>query len=187
MPVGPMPEMKPRIDEDSDGLGFCIPARREVFGFLFLAVWLVITFFGLMFAIPLIAGGEKPRLFLIVWSILWTLGGARAAFTEIWMIAGQERVLLKTRTLLHRYEVFGIGRGREYELARVRNLRVSPVSLPAWWERARSEFWEPGGGVVAFDYGAKTIRFGAALDEAEANMVVSRMKERHSFETGERK
>ena len=33
-------------------------------------------------------------------------------------------------------------------------------------------------GVVAFDYGAKTYRFGYALDDAEANRLVQAIKER---------
>jgi len=33
-------------------------------------------------------------------------------------------------------------------------------------------------GVIAFDYGAKTYRFAAGIDEAEANDLIPKIKER---------
>ena len=38
-----------------------------------------------------------------------------------------------------------------------------------------------GGGLIAFDYGAKTFRFGAGVEEAEAQGIVTRLKSRHAF------
>ena len=37
------------------------------------------------------------------------------------------------------------------------------------------------GSVVAFDYGAKTVRFGASIDEAEGKIIVDRIKERYGL------
>jgi hypothetical protein len=42
-------------------------------------------------------------------------------------------------------------------------------------------FWGIGGGLIAFDYGAKTFRFGASLDEAEAQDIVKELNRRHKF------
>jgi hypothetical protein len=42
-------------------------------------------------------------------------------------------------------------------------------------------FWGIGGGLIAFDYGAKTFRFGASVDESEARDIVSELKAIHAF------
>ncbi len=39
-------------------------------------------------------------------------------------------------------------------------------------------FWGVGGGTIAFDYGAKTYRFGAQLEEAEAKQIIQAVRER---------
>jgi hypothetical protein len=44
----------------------------------------------------------------------------------------------------------------------------------------RSSFgwWLGGNGTVAFDYGARTYRFGRGIDEAEAKQVVAELRPR---------
>ena len=41
--------------------------------------------------------------------------------------------------------------------------------------------WGMGGGVIAFDYGARTVRLGSSLDEAEALLIVRELKAAHRF------
>ena len=38
-----------------------------------------------------------------------------------------------------------------------------------------------GAGAIAFDYGAKTVYVGSGIDEAEGEMIVRRIRERHAF------
>ena len=44
------------------------------------------------------------------------------------------------------------------------------------------QLWGIGGGVIAFDYEARTIRFGAGLDEAEAKEVVTAITQRYRIQ-----
>ena len=37
------------------------------------------------------------------------------------------------------------------------------------------------GGVVAFDYGAHTVRMGGLIDEPEGNMIVHTIQQRYSI------
>jgi hypothetical protein len=68
--------------------------------------------------------------------------------------------------------LFGKGRQKQYDPGQVRGLRVSPPTFSPWdWSFGLS-FWGIGGGVIAFDYGYKTFRFGAGIDEAEARHIV---------------
>ena len=37
-----------------------------------------------------------------------------------------------------------------------------------------------GGGIIAFDYGAKKFNFGTGIDEAEAKKILSEIQQRYS-------
>jgi hypothetical protein len=41
--------------------------------------------------------------------------------------------------------------------------------------------WGTGGSFVAFDYGAKTVRFAASIEEAEASQIVSDLEALHTI------
>ena len=80
-----------------------------------------------------------------------------------------------------RRDVWGFGRTREYDLSHVSSLRVAPAAWnPYDWSGAM-QFWGIGGGPVAFDYGSRTFRFGASVDEAEARDIVNQLRAQHSF------
>ena len=176
-----VPGMRSTIVSEPEGLSINIPARRQILVILFLPFWLVMWLFGEVFVTGMLLTGNGPILFMTVWLAFWTFGGAFAVFAWFWMIAGRERLILKPGLLVHRLEVFGIGRSREYEIAHVQNLRVSPEPQIARSWSAYLRLWGLGGGVIAFDYGAKTIRFAASLDEAEGRMIVTRMKEQYGL------
>jgi hypothetical protein len=57
-------------------------------------------------------------------------------------------------------------RPRVYDCSKIRRLRSSPIA------------WTLPRGTVAFDYGADTIRAGAGISEAEAQMLVDTIKAR---------
>jgi hypothetical protein len=133
---------------------------------------------GEVFAIRELIGGKGPSLFMVTWLTMWTVGGGLAALSWLWMVVGKERLTVKPGLLVHRFELFSLRRTREYDLSQVRNLKVSPESFNPWNMGAGMKMWGLGGGVVAFDYGARTIRVAASVDEAEGRMIVSRIQER---------
>jgi hypothetical protein len=181
MVVAPAPRRSTVLDRP-DGLEIVVPAKRNAFIMLFLFAWLGGWAFGEFSALSgLLRGTDGPVPFLLFWLIGWTAGGGFAAFVFFWMLAGRERIVLRPRVLAIRREIFGLGRTREYDLAHVKNLRVSPaVYDPFGWTGA-ARFWGVGGGLVTFDYGAKAIRLAASIDEPEAAQVVQEMRARHAF------
>jgi hypothetical protein len=76
--------------------------------------------------------------------------------------------------LTMRREPIGIPLRKGYDLLNVRNLRVVPFDESLW---SRRDPWTPTG-PLAFDYGARTVRFGAGIDEAEARMIVDSIRTR---------
>jgi hypothetical protein len=164
------------------GLRIVLPARRRWGAAAFLAVWLCGWGFGLAAVLGELLGqgvqGERslvPALFLVVWLAGWSVGGAVAAWAAAWNVAGREVVTVTGTRLTVRREVLGIGRTAAYDAAAVRDLRVeAPRSFP--FAPRRWDRWP--GGPIAFDAGGATRRFGAGVDEAEAEQLVAALRAR---------
>jgi hypothetical protein len=77
--------------------------------------------------------------------------------------------------------VLGFGPTRVYDLPKIRNLRISPLPVGVRGRGAAITLSGLAGGVIAFDYEAKTVRLGAWIDFAEAQIIVDRMKQRFAF------
>lgn len=187
-----VPASRATMSESPDGLLITIPAKKNWLVILFLGFWLMGWLFGEVSVIHELIRGHSPNgenlrgsapiagnLFLLGWLGMWTLGGGFAAFVWLWNFAGVERVLLAPSTLATKRTVLGIGPLKEYELRNVSNLRIdagrSNISDRRWPSQMMS------GGRIAFDYGAKTYRFGVGLGESEAQQIVARLKSRHPF------
>ena len=161
------------------GYEIVIPARRHLFVVLFLSVWLCGWAVGWTAAASELFSTEeivKVDLFLAFWLTLWTIGGVAAVFALFWSLAGRQVVTLGPATLTIAHRLARFGRSREYDLEHVSNLRVSPLAYSADDVRARA--WGFGGGSIAFDYGAATVRFGGAVEDAEAQMLVDELVRR---------
>lgn len=132
--------------------------------------------------VPLITG-KGPSLVLLAWLVAWTIGGGFAALVWFWMVAGKERVTFGAGSVVRRYEIFGVGRRYECDRSHVKNLRAAFTPHNPWDFASGIRMWGIGGGVISFDYGARTIRFGGALDDAEGRMIVQRILERYPIPT----
>lgn len=170
--VAPYPD-RATLTPTRDGLEVVIPSRKNAFLIVFLLFWLCGWLFGEVLAIrQLLAGTAGAPGFLAVWLLGWTAGGGVALVTWLWNVAGRETLRLGPRTLVHFRGVGGLGLTREYDTAQVSGLRVSPLYV------LRRSFTFPGvgGGAIAFDYGARTLRVGGGVDEAEAGRIVAALK-----------
>lgn len=174
-----IPKARHTLIEHADSVEAIIPAKRNVFLIAFLSFWLVGWAFGEITA-PL-AVFKNPHagafLFIVFWLTLWTVGGAFAIYTWLWMIAGREIVSVSNTALSVKREILGFGRKRSYDITEVKNLRVAPWTINPYDFSAGMKFWGLGGGPIAFDYGAKTFRVGAGLEEAESDQIVQRLKQ----------
>ena len=176
--------MRSKMSEESGVLRVRIPARRNWAIIIFLGVWLSLWAFGELF-LPysvvrgnLARGGGRapPAGFLLFWFAMWTAFGAAALYTWVWNAFGREAIEIDGRTLTVRREPIPFPRRKQYDLLHVRGLRVVPYESYLWW--MRDPFAGMRGGPLAFDYGAKTVRFGAGIDEAEARMVLDSIRTR---------
>jgi len=181
------PVAKPRstILDSPAGLTILVPAKKQWPALLFMCLWLGGWAMGEVAALRQVFFGESqglPDAFLAFWLLGWTAGGLFAISTVLWMLAGSEKITLTPTALLIRKQILGLGSSTSYDLGQITALRVNrnfdqsgnrTGSLPT-----------PGIsklGTVAFDYGAATVRFAAAIEEGEAAMIVQRLTDRYGF------
>jgi hypothetical protein len=111
--------------------------------------------------------------FSVEWLIVWTVGGILAGclwLLVLLMLVGREVIMVSPMSL--DIVIRPIGYVRRYRLTEISNLRV---------EEERREFTEGVSskvGVIVFDYGVSTVRFGLWLEPAEARQIVALLKER---------
>lgn len=186
---------KPRytITESAEGITFRIPSRKNWFMILFLMVWLTGWAIGEVTVIGTLVGGifnafsggapdaasagiaAFGGIFTLVWLCAWTAGGAFAIYAWLWQVKGAEEVSISYDSLVIEKRNPLWNRSKKYRLEEVTDLRVStarPAITSISWGL---EFWGLTGGQLAFDYGAKTVRFGIGLDEAEAKHILQEM------------
>ena len=175
-------EPRAKVGDGPEGLELVIPSKPAIFDVVFLSFWICVWTVVeksevTRFVDKSQGAGGWSRFF---WLLIWTIGGAWAIFAWLWMIAGRERIVLSTNAFIVRREILGVGWTREFDLGQVRNLRVKtelPPEDSKSFGRRRTQLFD---GRIAFDYGPKTFQFGA-VDEAEANDLVSQLKRRHTF------
>ncbi len=169
------------VTDTVQGLRIVIPCRRSWFVIFFLACWILGWAVGEVMVSRQFFNGDVPaegELFMLAWLGIWTVGGAVAIYAWFWQIMGKEIVTLHGQRFTVRRDIGGFGFDKEYDLVQIRDLRVGPVGMNLLDFSSSLQLWGVGGGMIAFDCGARTHRFGASLDEAETKQVVTAIAQR---------
>ncbi|MGC4096157.1 MAG: hypothetical protein QM706_03485 [Nitrospira sp.] len=170
------------ITDTAQGLRVVMPGKRSWFVICFLGFWICGWAVGeVMVPLQLLNGDAPPEgeLFMLTWFGVWTLGGVLAIYALLWQVMGKEIVSMNGQRLTTRRDIGGFGFDKGYDLPQMKDLRIerpqfNPIDLSS-----SLQLWGIGGGVVAFDYGNTSHRFGAGLDETEAKQVVTALKKRY--------
>jgi hypothetical protein len=178
---------KPRakIAEVENAVHIEIPLRPK--DFMAWLAWSLLTAFLLLawsapvaiaFQLTKASPQEKPpRLFTALFITVWLLIAVLLGMAWCQMTFGREIITVTPQELTFWQRPFG--QRRRFRLAEVKNFRVledvfaifaNPMRF--WW------LWHFFPGVLAFDYGAGTVRFGTNLEPAEARQIVALLKER---------
>ena len=119
----------------------------------------------------------NPIPFFIAWLIVWTISFGLMFYMCLWSLIGKEIITLDS-SYLSIVKAFGIwGPSKEYEMVLINKIWADNVYSPYQtmpWPRS----FVFGGGLIVFNYGTKTVRFGAGIDEAEAIQIVEKIKQR---------
>ena len=173
------------ITDTSQGLRIVMPCRRSWFVILFLVFWLCGWAVAEVMVANQFLNGDAPpegEFFMMTWFGVWTVGGVFAIYAWLWQVMGKEMVTVHGQTFITRRDIGGLGFDKEYDLLQMRDLRVGQVGFNPLEFSSSLQLWGVGGGVIAFEYGEKTYRFGAGLDEAEAKQAVTAIKKRYCIQ-----
>jgi hypothetical protein len=132
----------------------------------------VAAFVAVSFGEYVHASGDRSFLDLIVpivGSIILLVFLGFALYVVLWSLFGREIIRVDADTLGIQRRLFWDRQPKDYEIASIRALRVTVVPYdPFHFFRS----FGLAGGPIAFDYGAETVRFGAGIQEAEAEQVL---------------
>ena len=91
------------------------------------------------------------------------------------------------RSVVSRYQLLGFSLPKEYLAAHIHDLRVLPtvVEPEGGWGIRRSpmKLASFNDGVIAFDYGAKTVRIAGGIDEAEGKQIIALIQQRFPYDS----
>lgn len=170
----PIDNGRAKVEQWGSDFKIIIPSKSNLLTTLFLMFWLggwligEVTVITILFKAPL-----AVNFFMVSWLGGWTIGGIAVITTVLWNLFGQEVIYTEDNCLTIANKVLFFVRKKRYDTASIANFRVDREALsrpPYYMRRHYRNFM--GRGVIAFDYGLKTIRFGNALDEVEANYLV---------------
>jgi hypothetical protein len=196
----PMPRIEPfspryTTTEGHDGLTVIIPARRNWLLILVVSFWLTMwVSMGVTVALvalsiasaisTVVAPSAYPFIvFGVLWSLVWLVATFWVLRSVAWSVGGREVVLVNEQALTTQRRIGPWPAGRRYEYAAE---HIGDLRVDAGMGGSRGSIAYPrrrwgtasGAGGVAFDYGARTRRFGESLDEAEAKQIVALFQER---------
>jgi hypothetical protein len=174
------------IEPDGTGLRITIPAKPQLFGTAFLGLWMIGWAFGeisvgyqLFYGSPESQFPAPGSFAMLGWLAFWTLGGGWCLATLLWNVAGKEIIELNQTTLRRIKQIPIFRRSKEYKVASIANLRLTPVIPSSWYDDRESlpsiTFSDCA---ITFDYGRSTYRLGSDLDEADARYVIGEMRKR---------
>jgi hypothetical protein len=164
-----------------EGLRVVIPYRRSWFVSGFLGFWISGWAVAEVMVPAQFLMGKAPAegaSWMYTWLAVWTVGGLLAIYAWLWQVIGKEIVNVHGQTFTTRRDIGGFGFDKVYDLVQMRNLRIEPAGFHPLDLSTALQLWGIGGGVIAFDYGARTYRFGTGLDETEANQAMTAIKKR---------
>jgi hypothetical protein len=159
-------EPRSSVSEEAEGVRISIPSKWSTV-VVFLGVWLTFWTIGGVSAARSLQ--RHFNLFLCFWLAGWTVGELAVTYAILYVIGGKEVILANSETLTCKRQIFGLGLAKSYVVREMRNLRFQPATGAGKSRRASR---------IAFDYGVKTITFGADLDEAEAVALIGRIRQR---------
>ncbi|MCP4182864.1 MAG: hypothetical protein GY761_06030 [Hyphomicrobiales bacterium] len=163
------------------GLGIIIPSRRQYFVLAFLLFWICGWTIGGISAISALLIDNVPltaQTFMLFWLGGWALGWFFAATTILWQLFGEEVIIVTSGVLtIYRRLIFDFGK-KMYAVANVKNMEHTPHTESSFFQKHSQNTSIFGVPAVSFDYGAKSVRLGRGLDNAEVRMLLGTMKKK---------
>jgi len=172
---------KHTIKDLGNKLVISIPRPRHWFLNIYLGIVIIlwaageVIFLDMLIFDPVEFG--KSASFLVILLIFVTALGGYLVYQFIWQLSGKEVIDISTHNIVITHAALGIRSPREFSAEHINDLRMSTTIIDVnnliFLFYFGSNTIRRNIGSLAFDYGAKTYRFGAGIDEAEAKMIIA--------------
>ena len=195
MPVVKPPAPKHTTQDLGDRLIIMMPSLRSRY-LIMLTGWFVLLWLfaesalGFMLIVGLFQRTDAPTMVLFVAVAAVLAGfGAFLIYSLAWHALGQEIIETTPSSIKFTRVVLGLKRQNEYLSEHISGVRSSCSSFnldqpTLAWNQAFFSMKDQLGS-IAFDYGARTFRFGAGIDEAEAKQIVAEIQQKFpQYRTG---
>ena len=158
-----------------------IPSRQSSAQVPYLLIWLIVCLFGCLTAVSTLNRVSLGRhLFMLAWVIFWMTSGLFAITTLLWLLFGEEVIVLSDEQLSIKRQIFGVGKTKSFDTGRINDFRVlSHPAAPTVCNSHRGNqiplLWKMTG-PMTFAYDTQTYRFGDGVDKAEAQQIVTEIQ-----------
>ena len=181
MPVKPY-AARHTTEDFGDTLEITIPSQKLWFQVLSVSLWFGIWLLSEIFLLIVMRNPQFQvfNILMIAWLGIWTLSGAIAIYILLWQFTGKEVIEVSNQALTINRVISGFSSPKEYSAEYISGLRISAavnVNPMVGWSRTW-QLYGMSGGLLSFDYGAKTISFGLGIQEAEARKILEEICQR---------
>jgi hypothetical protein len=174
-----LPNNRAIIEETLDALTIRIPAQKQWLVIGLIGLWFVMSINAMRMILPNHVGMDIKSFIFEDWFMLLWIAGMVFALVNVfvylgWFFAGQEIITVTNDgqlTIDKKPNPFI--RKKVYDLRQAEFIRIRPQDLSDKKQNVKlfTAFYS-NIGIIHFDYGLKTIRFGAEIDEAEARQLL---------------
>lgn len=169
------------VQQTLQHLHISIPSKKNWLALLFGTVWLGGWLFALLNTLSIFSdsGDDETKIeaFIIIWIILWVLGGLFVIGMLLWGYFGKETLQVKRNEVFFQRSIFGLGPKKIFQASEVKNIRFHPVEVNFFNRQNAWAVWGLGSGKLQFDYGMRTYSLGLGLDDAEVHYLIGVLEE----------
>lgn len=120
---------------------------------------------------------KQQRLILIVVICFWAFYEYKVGKAYLFRKFGHEKLWIKKNGQLYfKREINKKGKTINFDIAYVKKIQFLEYNKNDFFQNVSRSFWTLNGESIAFDYHAKTFRFGIQLQEKEAKEICEHLK-----------
>ena len=168
-----------RLEETEGALKIAIPVRKHFALLSLIIFFLAFWFAGGCFVIwQFINTDGFKSFFYLFWLVGWAVGMAYMGLVLLWMLTGEEQVVISDNELRIVLKLPWFGWTRRHRLDWIKEVGVNTERTPRMDPMLNLEIWGVVGTSVRILYGYSYVRFGVRLDGSEKALVVDEINRR---------
>lgn len=176
-----------KVQQLSGGVQIVLPSKKNYFAIIWyvlgLAMWTYITGSAVYITSLLLIGLDNDNgawIFIefLTFILLFLISlGAYVIYSLLWQFTGREIIIVENSVLRISRQIFNWNKFLEYSTQDISNLRANNPQPVLFAQTKIFRNISGQNGMIAFDHGTKTVRFGFEIEEAEAKQIISVLQE----------